>query len=429
MEMKTRAYILLLMMTALAFWSCEDDTQYVSQEKLAIKVFPIKALTDPCLLPDGSIVTLTVDDQADFSPTTPGSLSYHLVKLSTDGIITQSPDIKYNIENNRPEANIGQLNFANYDIDDIDITSSGEVYFKYLSRNGRFLVSTFETGAYIDTMTSKFVSGKFHGGVPLNDGTYAVVHGNDPVLTIFDSNGEWQKDLSLPYIHYNNDDTCQVFGICGNIMIMNTDESKTEHEFYVFSPSGENLNYGTSNFIYERIVNITDPATQTHTHSYAINSGSLTLSDDEESSSSETTGCILTKLDNKGCILYQKEFPFVDICNVIEHDGKLIMSGYYAPQSYETFSINEYMRTATTIKGKIAIVDAETGDGDDSDTHTISFEGGVMPFAAVPDSNGEYDIFMARIFSDDAGQMGDNNQFTESIYLYHIDDLNKLQIE
>jgi hypothetical protein len=85
------------------------------------------------------------------------------------------------------------------------------------------------------------------------------------------------------------------------------------------------------------------------------------------------------------------------------------------------------MSSLTSTTGKIVVIDAETKK--ELTTYTISLEGGVMPFAVVPDHNGKFYVYMARIFSTNVGQMGSRNQFGEAIYIYHIDDLNKLNIE
>ncbi len=412
-------------MTALMLWACEEETQYVRQDQLAIKRFMIKAQTDPHLLPDGSIVTLVADNSNDTSAMTPMSQSYRLVKLSTDGTITQSPTINYRFGNgNRMDARGEVLSFDDdNDLFDIDITSSGEVFFQYTTKDNKFAVSKFETGIYIDTTLSSFVDGKFLGGTPLDDGTYAVIHGTDPVMSILDANGEWVQHFSLPYLHCDNNETYKVVGICGNIMIIRTNID-LDHEFYVYSPAGELLNYGSLDLLFDRLINITDPETNKATHCYAITNGIEETTDD----GSTIESCQLTRLDTKGSITYETICSqYEDICNIIEQDGKIILSGYYVPQSYESLNINEYMMAAASIKGKITILDAETGENPES--HLISLEGGVMPYAAVPDNHGGYDIFLSRIFSYDVGQMSANVHYTESIFIYHTDDLNKLQIE
>ena len=93
--------------------------------------------------------------------------------------------------------------------------------------------------------------------------------------------------------------------------------------------------------------------------------------------------------------------------------------------SIDTITARSRMMTAIT--GKIITLDADSGE--EIGVNTISLEGGVMPFAVVPDNNGGYYVYLSRIMTSDAGMVGNNKSYGSSIYIYHTDDLNKLNLE
>jgi hypothetical protein len=90
-------------------------------------------------------------------------------------------------------------------------------------------------------------------------------------------------------------------------------------------------------------------------------------------------------------------------------------------------NFNQATRLLTSVVGKIITLNAD--DGNVLSSNTISLEGGVRPYAAVPDGKGGMHIYMSRYFSTDVGQMTSSSLYGSSIYIYHIDDLNKLNIE
>lgn len=420
--MKVRKYILLLIIAATAIWSCDDDREpaYVRQDKMDVRIYPITSLEPPSLLPDGSVVTVVLDAERDNSTMTPGHTSYCLVKLGTDGTITKSPGFNFKFGNN--EQRISALSFDDdSDLFGTNITETGDVFFKYISGEGGLAVASFSSGSVIDESTTSY--GKFIGCAPLNDGSIAVIHGNQPQMLIRQADGT-STSVQLPYIYCNDSEKYEVYNICGNVMIYRTDQQDS-HDFYVFSPSGELLNYGSTACLYDDIINIVDPDTRSASRAYAITSGLYERTDD-----GIVQYCIVSRLDSKGSILYNKVCKEIDeIYNVSEHDGRLLCTGYYVPMSYEFQgrNFNETMTTVTSASGKILTLDAETGDS--LATNTISLEGGVNPYATVPDGSGGYYIYLSRIFSFDVAQMGESSLYTNSIYIYHVDDLNKLNIE
>ena len=95
--------------------------------------------------------------------------------------------------------------------------------------------------------------------------------------------------------------------------------------------------------------------------------------------------------------------------------------------SMDISNINDISRMMTTTTGKIISLNAESGE--QTGINTISLECGVIPFAVVSDDGGGYYVYMSRIMTSDVGQMGSNSEYGNSIYIYHTDDLNKLNIE
>ncbi|MBR4324809.1 MAG: hypothetical protein IKP73_04715 [Bacteroidales bacterium] len=445
----TTTYILLIIaLSVLASCKSDDDIQYVRQDKLEIKTIPITAQVEPYLLPDGSIITIVADNatssktqgggktqnheqpnsEANASEgehtTTPdqpqAESSYHIVKISTDGTVTKSPKLTYYLGS---ELN-SELKFDDDDyVSTIDYTDNGEIFFKYRTHSGGLGVSKFESGVYIDGHTDILFDDRFIDGVPLNDGRFAIIHNDNPVMSIYDSQFNLTEEVEFPYLHMSVSDDFIAYNICGNIMLLNTDAAESTHEFYVYSTSGEMLNYGSTPILFDKIINIKDAATNTYTHAYAI-TGNIEIAND----STSVTASIITKLDSKGSVIYHyPSYEQNEVYNLTEYDGKLIISGFTTPSYSDYFSLNDVMSSLTSTTGKIVVIDAETKK--ELTTYTISLEGGVMPFAVVPDHNGKFYVYMARIFSTNVGQMGSRNQFGEAIYIYHIDDLNKLNIE
>lgn len=414
--MKNTAYIALMIMLA-ALTACQDsdDIQHVRQDRLDIKTFPITSLTDPRLLPDGSIVTLEADNSTSGS-----SATYRIVKLSKDGSITKSTGLSFHFEDGgMPEGR--RLDFEGSD-HGFTFASDGEASFTYTTQSD-FAVAKTGAGVALDISVTNHLPGQFIGGVPLDDGSYAVVTANDRVvLSVMDGNGGISRQSILPYLLYNNAHSYKIFGICGNIMII--DISAAPKEFYVYSPDGQYLNFGTYGYLFDNIVCIADPTTNKFSHAYAITSEINFVNSDGKT----VEGSIITKLDPKGCIIYEyMSLEHSEIYNVAEHDGKLIVAGYYMSNYGDNFTLSDVFSAATSTTGKIVIIDAETSD--EISTHILSLEGGVLPFAAVPDGIGGFYIYMARIFSSEISEMGTENQYGSSIYIYHIDDLSKLNIE
>ena len=420
--MKVRKYILLLIIAATALWSCDDNSEpaYVRQDKMDVRTYPITSIEPPSLLPDGSVVTIIADDERDGSTLTPNQPSYRLVKLSTDGAITKSPKFNFNFGNEEGRRTSALSFDDDNDMYGINITETGEIYFKYISGDDGLAVSSFSSGSVIDEGTATY--GKFIGCAPLNDGI-AIIHGNQPQMLVRNTDGTSTTPIQLPYIYCADSEKYEVYNICGNVMILRTDQQDS-HDFYVYSPSGELLNYGSTNYLYDNIINVVDPATNSASNAYAITNELYARNDD-----GVVMYCVVSKLDSKGSVLYNKICKEIDeIYNVTENDGKLLCTGFYIPTSYDQMrNINDYMMAATSSIGKIVTLDVETGDS--LATNTISLEGGVNPYATVPDGSGGYYIYMSRIFSFDAGQLGESSTYTSSIYIYHVDDLNKLNIE
>ena len=430
----------------MTLFACKDEPEYVKQDQLTIKAIPIKALMFPQLTPDGSLVTFVAEQSnnprnmrqekvkdgnnmdtaavhaADGHDNRiePNEPTYHLVKLHKDGSITSSPAISFHFGDQTQRAASIDLDESIEGIDfGIDITNDGGVFFKYRLEYD-LAVSTLDEGGYIDTVTKSFVEGKFIGCAALDDGSIAVVHGNSASLSIFGADCTLQAKIQLPYFYCDEKDNFKVFNICGNIMIFSLDE---KHEFYVYSPAGELLNYGSIPYMFDRIINIVDPATGQSTHSYATTDVIQYI----DASGEIQKACILTKLDYKGNVIYYRtRAEHTRLLNVIEQDGKLITAGYYVAKSYDEMNtFREGVSAITAMKGKISTIDAETGD--EIDVTTISLDGGVLPYAAVPDGNGNYDVYMTRIFSSNLSNMDDI--FNDAIYIYHIDDLKKLEME
>jgi len=420
------------------------EPEYVRQDQLEIKTFPITPLIVPCLLPDGSIVTLVEDNAGKQRPMTDDFLyepSYHLVKLAKDGTMSQSPKLSFYFG----YTNARQLRGTDTDDEgygikySLDITAQGEVIFQYRN-NKLFGVSKMESGVYIDHYA------EYLGGAPLSDGNYAIISPSDKSLTmsIIDSDGNQTQTYTLPYFTYDKKGYYEVYGICGNVMIV-AHVADAADDYYIYSPNGQLLNYGTSEYTFDLIVNIIDPSTNTPTHCYAITSDMVMPKEDnasgeedseEDNASSEEdsetqAACIIRKLDTQGHVIYQKYVPDVlEIDNIIEQDGQLICAGYYSDlwdQMSDENNFNQTTRLLTSVVGKIITLNAV--DGNVLSSNTISLEGGVRPYAAVPDGKGGMHIYMSRYFSSDVGQMTSSSLYGSSIYIYHIDDLNKLNIE
>lgn len=432
--MKTTAYILLLI-AATALTACNDDeVSYVRQDQLAIKTFPIASLVCPRLLPDGSLITIVDDNTANNVTARNGeldathgaaihALAFRFSKLTTDGTWTQSDGLSYNIttEDNRQHDN--QLALSD-DTGDIDITSDGNVFFRYCLESTFLGVANLDGEIIINSDIKSLFDDNYIGSIALDDGSLAVIHGENPVISILDASGEWSQQISLSSIRYDENAHYKVYGLCGNIMIVGNDTRQDENMFYVFSPAGELLNSGSCNYNYDRIINISDPSSNT-TYGYAIISNAKIQTDDSDSED----GGFVIKLDSNGNVIFEYQTAeLTDIFNLTMHDGQLLVAGDYMSMSMDYLSnVNDMTKFMSTITGKIITLDAATGD--EISVNTISLEGGVMPFAVVPDYNGGYYVYLSRIMTSDAGMIGNNNSYGSSIYIYHTDDLNKLNIE
>ena len=432
--MKTTAYILFVIMMA-ALTSCNDDeVSYVRQDQLAIKTFPIASLVCPRLLPDGSLITIVDDNTAnnvtarngELNPTSGAAihaLAFRFSKLTTDGTWTQSDGLSYNIttEDNRQRDN--QLSVSD-DTGDIDITSDGNVFFRYCLESTFLGVANLDGEIIINSDIKSLFDDNYIGSIALDDGSLAVIHGENPVISILDASGEWSQQISLSSIRCDENAHYKVYGLCGNIMIVGNDTQQDENMFYVFSPAGELLNSGSCNYNYDRIINITDPSSNT-TYGYATISNAKIQTDDSDSED----GGFVIKLDSNGNVIFEYQTAeLTDIFNITMHDGQLLVAGDYMSMSMDYLSnVNDMTKFMSTITGKIITLDAATGD--EISVNTISLEGGVMPFAVVPDNNGGYYVYLARIMTSDVGMVGNNNSYGSSIYIYHTDDLNKLNIE
>ena len=449
--MKTTAYILLLIV-ATAFISCgdEEDVIYVRQDQLEIKSIPITSVLSPYLLPDGSLAmlekgesrgvivvpepqqtdpeesNLNVDQSVPSADTTLKSESTsYLVKLSKDGTITKSPQFSYNM--------VDYLNNVSNVIYSIDITANNNFYCKYYSNNELY-VSKFDVGEYfdgVDIVTS--VDTPFWGCAAISDDEFAIIRGNDPVMYIYDSQMNLKQQCSLPYLKYAQDGNYYVHPICGNIMIIKLGQiaDNDVYEFYVYSLSGELLNYGSFPYLPDRIVNIVDPATNTFTHAYAITS--FVPITDEDGTTSQSGGSII-RLDQNGRAVYEyTNSELTQVFNVTEHNGKLLIAGVNSSYSFDSY-FNTFGRNIdsesfySNLSGLIVVIDAETKE--ELKTYPISLEGSAMPFAVVPDDNDRYYVYMARIFSDELRLRSNrDDKYGNSIFIYHIDDLNKLNNE
>ena len=432
--MKTIAYILFVIMMA-SLTSCNDnEVSYVRQDQLAIKTFPIASLVCPRLLPDGSLITIVADNTAnnvtarngELNPTSSAAthaLSFRFSKLTTDGTWTQSDGLSFNIttEDNRQRDN--QLAVSD-DAGDIDITSDGNVFFRYCLESTFLGVANLDGEIIINSDLKSLFDDKYIGSTALDDGSLAVIHGEKPVISILDASGEWSQQISLSSIHCDGNAHYKVYGLCGNIMIVGNDTQQNENMFYVFSPAGELLNSGSCNYNYDRIINIADPSSNT-TYGYATISNAKIQTDDSDSED----GGFVIKLDSNGNVIFEYQTAeLTDIFNLTMYDGKLLVAGDYMSMSMDYLSnVNDMTKFMSTITGKIITLDAATGD--EISVNTISLEGGVMPFAVVPDYNGGYYVYLSRIMTSDAGTVGNNNSYGSSIYIYHTDDLNKLNIE
>lgn len=432
--MKTTAYILLLI-AATALIACNDDeVSYVRQDQLAIKTFPIASLVRPRLLPDGSLITIVDDNTANnviarngeldaTHGTSTHALSFRFSKLTTDGTWTQSDGLSFNIttEDNRQRDN--QLALSD-DTGDIDITSDGNVFFRYYLESTFLGVANLDGEIIINSDIKSLFDDKYIGSTTLDDGSLAVIHGENPVISILDASGEWSQQISLSSIRCDENAHYKVYGLCGNVMIVGNDTQQDENMFYVFSPAGELLKSGSCNYNYDRIINITDPSSNT-TYGYAIISNAKIQTDDSNSEQ----GGLIVKLDSKGNVIYQYfTSEMSNIYNISLHDGTLIVAGSYMSMSMDFMgNFDDRSRMMTAITGKIITLDADSGD--EISVNTISLEGGVMPFAVVPDNDGGYYVYLSRIMTSDAGMIGNNNSYGSSIYIYHTDDLNKLNLE
>lgn len=430
MAMKTTAYILLLI-AATALIACNDDeVTYVRQDQLAIKTFPITSVGWPRLLPDGSLITIEESDNRN-STIARGSnandsqnrmsqdYAFRFTRLTKDGTMSYSPDYTFNIsiDGNQHHSADDEDDYYNF-----EVTPDGGSVFRYCNPSGTFALATFDGGTIVNTDLSEIVSDLYIGCAPLSNSAYAVIHGTNPVISILE-NGEWIDPISLPYLHCDESSHYKVYGLCGNIMIMCVDEQKTEHEFYVYSPVGELLNYGSVDYVFEDIITISDPSSNA-LYGYAIISDADITTDDDNTE----RGSIIIKLDYKGSTIYEYQTTEIsDVYNINHYNGTLMIAGTYMSMSMDISNINDIARVMTTTTGKIISLDAESLE--QTGINTISLEGGVIPFAVVPDDGGGYYVYMSRIMTSDVGQMGSNSEYGNSIYIYHTDDLNKLNIE
>ena len=443
---------------ATAFISCgdEDGIIYVRQDQLEIKSIPVTSVLSPYLLPDGSLAMLEkgeskgvfivqepqqtdpVESNPDVNQSVPSAdtmytseSTFYLVKLSKDGTITKSPQFCYNM-----------IDFSNtlyIRICSIDITANNNFYCKYYSNSTysddhNLYVSKFDVGEYLDgvDMISN-ADTPFWGCAAISDDEFAIIRGNDPVMYIYDSQMNLKQQCSLPYLKYTKEYYYYIHPICGNIMIIKPSQiaDNMVYEFYVYSTSGELLNYGSFPYLPDRIVNIVDPATNTFTHAYAITSDAF--STDEDGTSSLLGGSII-RLDQNGRAIYEfTDSEFTQIFNVTEHNGRLIVAGVKSTYSFDSFfnAFGHNIDSETfysNLSGLIVDIDAATGG--DLKTYPISLEGSAMPFAVVPDDNDRYYVYMARFLSDQIRQRSSSDdKYGNSIFIYHIDDLNKLNNE
>lgn len=415
--------------------SCGEDhePEYVRQDQLAIKTFPITSFVYPRLLPDGSLITIVEGDGRNSVIAQGGDafetehkytqdVTFRFARLTKEGSLSYSPDYTFKIASNDYDRKHDLGYIIADDYCNFDITADGGTVFRYCDPIATFALSTYDGGIIINADLSTIASEHYIGSAPLSNSAYAVVYGTNPVVSIFD-NGEWQEPISLPYLHCDDMSQYKVYGFCGNIMIVCVDNQKDEHEFYVYSPSGELLNYGSTEYIFENILTINDPSSNT-LYGYATISDVDIMIDDDNMAK----GCIIIKLDSKGSTIH--EYPtteITDVYNINLYNGTLMIAGDYMSMSMDFGNFNDLSRMMTSTTGKIITLDAESLEG--IGVNTISLEGGVIPFAVVPDDNGGYYVYLSRIMTADVVQMNSDSEYGNAIYIYHTDDLNKLNIE
>ena len=183
------------------------------------------------------------------------------------------------------------------------------------------------------------------------------------------------------------------------------------------------LNYGSTEYIFEDILTINDPSSNT-LYGYATISDVDIMIDDDNMSK----GCIIIKLDSKGSTIHEYQTTEItDVYNINLYNGTLMIAGDYMSMSMDFGNFNDLSRMMTSTTGKIITLDADSLEG--IGVNTISLEGGVIPFAVVPDDNGGYYVYLSRIMTADVVQMNSDSEYGNAIYIYHTDDLNKLNIE
>lgn len=413
--------------------SCHHETVYSDYKTSPVKSAEVSPLFFPAACSDGSVVTLTSEND---------TLNYNFVKVNRNGDKTETSfSLTWN-EARRGGENLpaskqsqGGMPQTKIDISDGNMRANAndEFYFEFYSsnnfgrsyyavvkfdKNGQKLFQLDSTvsmngGGMNGGQNTASVSKVPVGGTPLDNGGYAMIfqvlnqgmvqHNTSYGLTmryitpqgVTGSEKELSFDETISitsvnsvknnvFIHYTNSDGynfLRVFSLDGTLI---TDKT-VDYEPYIFIPD-KNCAY---------------------------------------ISGTDSEGACALSLDSLGNETIRISTDNAFFANAVNADGVIYFAGMEISGSAVS-SVSSLIKAASSMTGVLAAV---SEDGKTQKQVKLDYDDGIACFAFFNDGKGGYDVFLTRISTETAVNMNMSNTFLgHRIYVYNVSSLEKLQI-
>ncbi len=452
--MKLIPHILsIVSIAALMVFSC-NDTVYTEQADSPIKVVSVSPVVLPRPVSDGSVVTVAYNNDT----------TYSFLKISNDGSVISTKFEFYfhsdytpsgdNPSGDNPSGDnpgghsddshdpsskqsVVSLMSQYIDLSDANFRKNinDEFYLEYYSTNnfGRstYAVLKFDKDAQLiyqvdSTVNMMGGSGRTQtvtqvpvAGTPLNDGGYAMIfqtpsmggmqsssaQSYDLTMRIIDSDGKYKEEVALSF-----DESIvisSVYAVADYVVMYYQNENTTGYEFCIYALDGSVVASGTSEY------------SMTIHDMLSVDGGVYMAAYNNTLSTN-----VIAKLDMQG----NPEFVImVDayVYNVTEKDGRLFFTGFNASTTAQASTLAELAAQITSATGHIIMMDA--ADGGNMQTISMSYDGGIAPYVVYPCADGGYDVYLTRVFLYDFANV--SSMYGNKVYIYHTDDINKLQLD
>lgn len=439
--MKRLLYILLLSTVVFAACDDEDNYEWGSYQNSPIKSVACTPMFMPLAVSDGTVMAVSENDSL-----------YSINKVFSDGSI-KSVSLNFTWSENRsfnPEQNHNNDQDANHSpegnpspIQDriqniyVDLSngmfrknSNDEYYFDYYSANnfGRqyYAVVKFDKDCNILFQIDSTVNAMGGGmggntstvtklpvaGTPLNNGGYAMIlqapamgmmqtTDYNLILRMIDSNGKYGSEYTLDFSETVNIEV--VTNVNNNIAIY-YELSDGSYYYNVYSPIGELIG-----------------KYQIATNNNLFNS--LTYNDNVFLSGVDlSTGqYFIQQLDQDGNITTEIPLKVAAVLtNITEFDGYRCFSGFTQTDMSGKVSSDSYTNYISNYNGVIILAK----DGVMQDPIIADYNNGVIIYATFKNSDGTYTIYLSQVTPITAAV----TEYGDKIYIYHTNDLKKLEV-